>query len=133
MTRPRTFAGVVSLLTLALLAAALPARAARLEPREQGGGTLSPAYLDKLLAPVAFALRNADGQGDFFDGFLPDCPAPDDADHQLGDVQEGSLKEALTFATTGACSPRPLTPQRQGDFQRRQRRALGWQSLVNAY
>jgi uncharacterized protein DUF3300 len=53
MTRPRTFAGVVSLLTLALLAAALPARAARLEPREQGGGTLSPAYLDKLLAPVA--------------------------------------------------------------------------------
>ena len=61
-------------------------------------------FCDKLLAPVSFALRNADGQGDFFDGFAPDCPAPDDADHQLGDPEEGSLKEALTFAATGACS-----------------------------
>ena len=67
-------------------------------------GQYGIAFCDKLLAPVSFALRNADGQGDFFDGFAPDCPAPDDADHQLGDPQEGSLKEALTFAATGACS-----------------------------
>jgi len=93
-------------------------------------GQYGIAFCDKLLAPVAFALRNADGQGDFFDGFAPDCPAPDDADHQLGDTEEGSLKEALTFATTGACSPRRLTPQRKGAVQPR---ALGWQSLVNAY
>jgi carboxyl-terminal processing protease len=96
-------------------------------------GQYGIAFCDKLLAPVSFALRNADGQGDFFDGFAPDCPAPDDADHQLGDAAEASLKEALTFATTGACSPRPLTPQRKGEFQPRQPRALGWQSLVNAY
>ena len=96
-------------------------------------GQYGIAFCDKLLAPVSFALRNADAQGDFFDGFAPDCPAPDEADHQLGDAAEASLKEALTFATTGACSPRPLTPQRKGDFPRRQPRALGWQSLVNAY
>jgi C-terminal processing protease CtpA/Prc len=90
-------------------------------------------FCDKLLAPVSFALRNADGHGDFFDGFAPDCTAPDDADHQLGDPEEGSLKEALTFATTGACSPRPLTPQRKDGAQRRAPRVLGWQSLVNAY
>ena len=90
-------------------------------------------FCDKLLAPVSFALRNADGQGDFFDGFPPDCAAPDDADHQLGDPEEGSLKEALTFATTGACSARPLTPQTKAAIQRRAPRALGWQSLVNAY
>jgi carboxyl-terminal processing protease len=90
-------------------------------------------FCDKLLAPVSFALRNANGQGDFFEGFAPDCAAPDDADHQLGDPEEGSLKEALTFATTGACSPRPLTSQRNTEAQPRPPRAIGWQSLVNAY
>jgi len=90
-------------------------------------------FCDKLLAPVSFALRNADGQGDFFDGFPPDCAAPDDADHLLGDPAEGSLKEALTFATTNACSARPLTPQTKATIQLRAPRAIGWQSLVNAY
>ena len=90
-------------------------------------------FCDKLLAPVSFALRNANGQGDFFEGFAPDCAAPDDADHQLGDPEEGSLKEALTFAATGACSPRPLTPQRNTEAPPRAPRAVGWQSLVNAY
>src|SRR5712691_12343243 len=94
-------------------------------------GQYAVAFCDKLLAPVSFALRNADGQGDFFDGFAPDCPAPDEADHQLGDPDEGSLKEALTFATTGACSPRPLTPQQKRDARPRAPRVLGWQSLVN--
>jgi hypothetical protein len=90
-------------------------------------------FCDKLFALVSFTLRNADRQGDFFDGFAPDCTAPDDADHQLGDAEEGSLKEALTFATTGACSARRLTPQQKGDSERRAPRARGWQSLVNAY
>jgi carboxyl-terminal processing protease len=89
-------------------------------------------FCDKLLAPVSFALRNANGQGDFFDGFPPDCAAPDDAERQLGDPEEASLKEALTFAATGACSPRPLTAERAAGL-RRLPRALGWQSLVNAY
>ena len=53
--------------------------------------------------------------------------------HQLGDPEEGSLKEALTFADTGACSPRPVTPQRKADRPARAPRVLGWQSVVNAY
>ena len=95
-------------------------------------GQYAIAFCDKLLAPVSFALRNADGQGDFFDGIAPDCAVPDDVDHPLGDPQERSLKEALTFATTGACSPRPLTPQK-AEAQRRVPRPRGWQSLVNAF
>ena len=96
-------------------------------------GQYGIAFCDKLLAPVSFALRNADGNGDFFDGFAPDCEAPDDANYQLGDPEEGSLKEALRFATTGACSPRALTPRQREGVQQRAPRALGWQSLVNAY
>ena len=90
-------------------------------------------FCDLLVAPVSFTLRNADGQGDFFDGFAPDCPAPDDADHQLGDPQEGSLKEALTFAATGTCSAPAAATLRTARIQRRGPRVLGWQSLVNAY
>jgi C-terminal peptidase prc len=96
-------------------------------------GQYAIGFCDKLLAPVSFSLRNADGHGDFFDGFAPDCTAPDDAGHQLGDPDEGSLREALTFAQTGACSQRPLTPQRKIDVQGPPRRTLGWQSVVNAY
>jgi len=90
-------------------------------------------FCDLLVAPVSFTLRNADGQGDFFDGFAPDCPAPDDAEHQLGDPQEASLKEALTFAATGACSAPAAATLRTARIPRRGPRVLGWQSLVNAY
>jgi C-terminal peptidase prc len=96
-------------------------------------GQYGISFCDKLLAPVSFALRNANGQGDFYDGFAPDCPAPDDADHQLGDPEEASLKEALAFASNGACSARALTQQGKSRIEVRQPRALGWQSLVNAY
>ena len=96
-------------------------------------GQYGIGFCDKLLAPVSFALRNADGRGDFFDGFAPDCIAPDDADHQLGDPEEGSLKEALTFAATGTCSSRLPTKQQEQSLERRGRPAFGWQSLVNAY
>jgi carboxyl-terminal processing protease len=96
-------------------------------------GQYGIAFCDLLLAPVSFSLRNADGQGDYFDGFAPDCAAPDDADHQLGDPREGSLKEALTFAATGACSAPAAARLRAARAQRHAPRALGWQSVVNAY
>jgi len=90
-------------------------------------------FCDLVLAPVSFTLRNADGQGDYFDGFAPDCAAQDDADHQLGDPQEGSLKEALTYAATGACSAPAAARLKSARAQARGLRPIGWQSIVNAY
>jgi carboxyl-terminal processing protease len=89
-------------------------------------------FCDKMFAPVSFSLRNANGEGDFFGGFPPDCAAPDDADHALGDPAEGSLREALTFISTGACSP-PAPGLQHLRPARRAPRATGWQSVVNAY
>ncbi len=66
-------------------------------------------FCDKVLYPVAFTLRNADGQGDYFDGIAADCAAADDPDRQLGDPQEASLAEALHVVGTGQCSA-PLPP-----------------------
>jgi carboxyl-terminal processing protease len=95
-------------------------------------GQYQVEFCDKMLAPVAFSLRNANGEGDFFDGLAPTCVATDDIDRQLGDRLEASLREALTFVATGACTPQFPGLQRRTE-PRRVQRAVGWQSLVNAY
>jgi len=88
---------------------------------------------DKVLAPVSFSIRNANDEGDFFDGIAPTCVAADDASHQLGDVAEGSFAEAIAYLRTGACSVRSevsRTLRRAAD----ERPAIsGWQLLVNAW
>jgi C-terminal peptidase prc len=89
-------------------------------------------FCDKVLAPVAFALLNADGEADYFDGISADCPAPDDVEHDLGVADEGSLAEALHYIGTGRCSASSegtRTLRIRGDVQR----ATGWQAVVNAH
>ena len=71
-------------------------------------------------------------EGDYFDGIPADCPAPDDASHQLGDPEEGSLAEALTFIRTGACTPRTAEQSRALRLRPSMPRLAGWASLVNA-
>jgi carboxyl-terminal processing protease len=89
-------------------------------------------FCDKALAPVSFVLRNANGEGDFFGGFAPTCSAADDVNFQLGDPNEASLKEALVFAATGACTPRPAGTQQRVERARTEK-TEGWQSVVNAH
>jgi carboxyl-terminal processing protease len=90
-------------------------------------------FCDKTLAPVSFALRNANGEGDFFGGIPPTCPAADDLDHQIGDTQEASLREGLAVAATGRCSgSQTVDPQREA-HEPSARPAKGWQSVVNAH
>jgi carboxyl-terminal processing protease len=63
-------------------------------------------FCGKIAWPVAFSIRNAADQGDYFGGLAPDCAAPDDLGYLLGDPREGSLSEALHYAATGGCSAR---------------------------
>jgi hypothetical protein len=83
---------------------------------------------------VSFQLRNANGEGDFFGGLPADCPAPDDLDHPIGDAMEGSLREALTVITTGACSPTSSASTARPQRQRLSdaARPVGWESVLNA-
>lgn len=91
-------------------------------------------FCDKVLAPVSFSIKNVNHEGDFFDGIPPTCTAADDSTHQLGDAEEGSLAEALTYLRTGACSARSeagsLTMRRLVDGRRQ---VSAWQALVNAW
>jgi C-terminal processing protease CtpA/Prc len=89
-------------------------------------------FCDKALAPVSFVLRNANGEGDFFEGFAPTCSAADGLNFQIGDPNEASLREALVFAGTGACTPRPAGARQTVD-RARPEKVEGWQSVVNAH
>jgi carboxyl-terminal processing protease len=90
-------------------------------------------FCDKVLAAVSFSLKNANQEGDFFDGIAPTCAAADDTSHALGDPAEGSYAEALTWLRTGACSPRA-----EGEAKAMRARVhvmprqTGWAALVNA-
>jgi len=89
-------------------------------------------FCDKVLAPVAFAVVNADGGGGYFDGLPADCPARDDLEHDLGARDEASLAESLRFIATGACATATV-PARARVAAPVAARATGWASLVNAY
>ncbi len=92
-------------------------------------------FCDKVLAPVAFSMRNANDEGDYFDGLPATCHAADDLDRQLGDPAEASLAEALTYVRTGACSAAATSLGVRGARPDAPRplRATGWRSLLNAY
>jgi carboxyl-terminal processing protease len=90
-------------------------------------------FCGKVLAPVSFSLKNANGEADYFDGFAPTCVAGDGIDRELGDPAEASLAEAFHYIRHGECSlpsDRVLPSRARGGPDRR---AAGWQSLVNAY
>ena len=88
-------------------------------------------FCNKVVAPVAFALVNSEGRGDFFGGIVPDCRAADDVERDLGAADEASLAEALHYVRAGSCSAvatlrtRTATPAPPS--------AVGWQSVVNAH
>jgi C-terminal peptidase prc len=88
-------------------------------------------FCNKVLAPVAFALVNSEGRGDFFGGIEPDCRAADDPEHDLGSADEESIAEALHFVQRGAC--RSAASARVQRSRATTPPATGWQAVVNAH
>lgn len=89
-------------------------------------------FCDKVLAPVSFSLRNANGEADYYDGFAPTCVAGDGIDRELGDPAEASLAEALFYASHDRCSSTAEISRARRVTSATAPRAVGWQSLVNA-
>jgi len=89
-------------------------------------------FCDKVLAPVAFSMVNARGQGDYFDGLPVDCVAADDLGHELGAPEEASLAAALGYIATGRCTaPAVRSGLRRAATERAP--PLGWRALLNAH
>jgi C-terminal processing protease CtpA/Prc len=94
---------------------------------------------EKVLYAVSFAVQNSLGQGDYYNGFVPDCRAADDITHPLGDPAEASFAAALTYIATGACpahvasSVKAASERLQAGRAPRAHNENGWQALRVAY
>jgi C-terminal processing protease CtpA/Prc len=66
---------------------------------------------DDRLRVIAFATKNAAGQGAYFNGLAPfmtkTCQASDDINFPLGDARESSVLTALDYLASRACTPIP--------------------------
>jgi hypothetical protein len=57
-----------------------------------------------MFFPITFSLVNSAGQGDFYQGFVPDKYVPDDITHDWSDRNEACLKEAIYYLENGNVS-----------------------------
>ena len=69
-------------------------------------------FCEKILQPITFALHNAEGEGEYFNGIAPDCSMDDDLDHQLGDPAESRFAAAISWLGGHACPD--LVPNASG-------------------
>ena len=63
-------------------------------------------YADYAFVPISFKIINANGEGDYFKGILPDASCEDDITRQFNDREETCLEEAIYYLTTGSFSGR---------------------------
>jgi len=60
---------------------------------------------DWYIFPVSFRSTNKDGQGNYFDGIPTDSKSADGLDKDWGDIQEASLKNVLSYISSGNFAP----------------------------
>jgi Periplasmic protease len=63
-----------------------------------------PYQTSYMFFPITFSLVNSAGQGDFYQGFVPDKYVPDDITHDWYDRNESCLKEAIYYLENGRVS-----------------------------
>jgi carboxyl-terminal processing protease len=68
-------------------------------------GQLGFRFCEKVLRPISFQTVNALGEGDYFDGIAPTCPAADDPSFAFGVAGEASFDAALHWLRFGVCPP----------------------------
>lgn len=93
-------------------------------------------FCSYVLYPMTFNMLNAAGNGNYFSGIPPTCPAVDDLDHPLGNPDEASLATALYYIANGNCGPNAAHAARvlsRAAAHQPLRRPYGWRSLLNAH
>lgn len=85
-------------------------------------------YCDKMMHPISFRVLNAAEEGDYYDGFAPDCPALDTLNAELGDTDETCLAEALHLLEHGECSA-PAQPAGARELRRAPPPEIRWDGL----
>lgn len=98
-------------------------------------GSYGFPFCGKVLNPISFNLRNADNQGDYFDGLAVDCAAEDQLSEPFGDPAEASTAEALYYVENGVCRPAVTSNRSQSLAVQRARGVAGndWQLLRGVF
>lgn len=93
-------------------------------------------FCTSVLYPMTFNMLNAAGNGNYFSGIAPTCPAVDDLSHPLGDQNEASLSTALYYIANGNCGASAAAAARElarAAALRPPVEHYSWQNLVNAH
>ncbi|MGK3989470.1 S41 family peptidase [Sorangium sp. So ce136] len=85
-------------------------------------------YCGKIINPISFRVLNAKEEGDYYEGFTPDCAAADTLNAELGDAGETCLAEALHLLEHGECSS-PAQASEAGERRRAPPREIPWEGL----
>ncbi len=65
---------------------------------------------------IEFSGVNANGQGNYVNGFTPTCAVADDLERPLGDTSERLLATALGYRTSGTCPAISFTKSMSGKY-----------------
>lgn len=83
---------------------------------------------------VTFQVRNARGEGDYFDGIFPHCYAADDVSRSFGDPEEASLRAAISVLTDGICpAPDQSLRARRRDVERTEPEFTGFDWIRDSF
>lgn len=69
--------------------------------------------IDWVIVPICFSIRNANNEGDYFDGLPVDIEANDNILVPFGETAESSLNSALNYLGFGVKGPLKSTPKTQ--------------------
>lgn len=70
-------------------------------------GFTPPSHEGWVYAIVSFSMRNALGEGEYYEGLAPDCAVADPVTGEFGDADEPLLAAALAWLADGRC-PAPV-------------------------
>ncbi len=82
--------------------------------------------------PITFKIKNADGEGDYFDGLPVNFAAGDDLSLMFGDPEEASLQQALHFIETGGVIAKTM-PEKAPAYTQPWEHMTGLQAIIGAH
>ena len=89
-------------------------------------------FQEYAFVPIMFKIKNADDEGDYFDGLPVDFAAGDDLSLMFGDSEEASLKQALHFIETGGVIAKVM-PAETPPYKQPWDHMTGLEALIGAH
>jgi len=90
-------------------------------------------YKDMVAAPITFKTVNANGNGEYFNGFPVNAITSDGLDKDFGDQEEACLKNALHYIETGVFLTEDIDENKKSALIKKDFPLKGFEWIVGAY